>query len=73
MSDRQNTIVSAFDQRSPCITAFHIHEWIYETLRLGEDEISMIQIDGQRSRAFIKFTNGVHMQRLLRDSARKLD
>jgi len=64
MSDRQNNIVCALD---------HIHEWIYETLRLGEDEISMIQIDGQRSRAFIKFTNGVHMQRLLRDSARKLD
>ena len=59
MTDRQNTIVCAFDQRSPRITAYHIHEWINEKLRLEEDEISTIQIDGPRRRVFIKFTNGV--------------
>ena len=61
MTDRQNSIVCAFDQRSPRITAYHIHEWIHEKLRLEEDEISMIQIDGRRRRVFIKSTNGVRM------------
>jgi hypothetical protein len=73
MSDRQNTIVCAFDQRSPSITAFHIHEWIQETLRQDEDEINMIQIDGPRRRVFINFTNGVRMHRLLRDTAGTLE
>ena len=68
MTDRQNTIVCAFDQRSPRITAYHIHEWINEKLRLEEDEISMIQIDGRSRRVFIKFTNGVRMHRLLQDT-----
>jgi hypothetical protein len=70
MTDRQNTIVCAFNQRSPRITAYHIHEWIHEKLRLEEDEISMIQIDGPRRRVFIKFINGVRMDRLLQDTAR---
>jgi len=68
MTDRQNTIVCAFDQRSPRLTAYHIHEWIHEKLKLEEDEISMIQIDGPR-RVFIKFTNGIRMHRLLQDTA----
>ena len=38
---------------------------IPEKLRLEEDEISMIQIDGPRRRVFIKFTNGLRMHRLL--------
>jgi hypothetical protein len=72
MTDRQNTIVCAFDQRCPRITAHHIHEWIHEKLRL-EDEISMTQIVGPRRRVFIKFTNGVRMHRLLQDTAGTLE
>ena len=33
----------------------------------------MIQIDGPRLRVFVKFTSGVRMQRLLRDTAGKLE
>ena len=73
MSDRQDTIVRAFDQRSPRITAFHIREWIYETMQLEEDEIRMIQIDGPRRRVFIKFANGVRTQNVLRDTAGTLE
>ena len=69
MTDRQNTLVRAFDQRSPRITAYNINEWIHEKLRLEEDEISMIQIDGPRRRVFIKFTNVVRMHRLTQDTA----
>jgi hypothetical protein len=33
MSERQNNWVCIFDLKSPRITAFQIHEWIYETTR----------------------------------------
>jgi hypothetical protein len=45
MGERQNTVVCVLDMRSPRISAFHIHEWIYTQLQLPEEDISMIQID----------------------------
>ena len=47
MAERQHTIVCAFDQRIPRVSAFDIHEWIYETLQLQTNEVCMIQIDGK--------------------------
>jgi hypothetical protein len=55
MAERQNTLVCIFDPRSPRISAFQIHQWIYETMGLKEDEVSMIQIDGPRRRVYIQF------------------
>jgi hypothetical protein len=40
--ERQNTLACQFDQRSPRITAVHIHEWIHATMNLTEDDVSMI-------------------------------
>jgi hypothetical protein len=34
MTVLQQKIDCAFDQRSPRVSAFDIHEWIYETLHL---------------------------------------
>ena len=55
MEERQNTIVCEFDQSSPRITAYQIHEWIYESVGLPEADIRTIQIDGPRRRVYIKF------------------
>ena len=57
MEERQNTIVCEFDQSSPGITAYQIHEWIFESLRLPEADIRTIQIDGPRRRVYIKFNS----------------
>jgi hypothetical protein len=46
MSGRENTIVCSFDQRSPRLSAYDIHEWIDVTMNLREDEVTMVQIDG---------------------------
>jgi hypothetical protein len=73
MCDRQNTLVFIFDPRSPKITAYHIHEWLYEQLRLREDEIGMIQVDGPRRRVFIKFVTGEQMQTVLRVTKGQLE
>jgi len=56
MSERQNTLVCAFDQHSPRITAYDIHEFIYDTLCLREDEVAMIQIDDPRRHVYTKFS-----------------
>jgi hypothetical protein len=55
MKERQNTIVCTFYPSSPRITAHQIHDWIYDSLRLPESDIRMIQIDGPRRRVYIKF------------------
>lgn len=50
MTDWQNTTVCAFD-----ITEHHIHEWTYESLKLPETDVRVIQIDDSRRRVYIKF------------------
>jgi len=65
MTELRNTIVCIFDHNSPKINAYHIHEWIHDTLQLEEDEVSMLQIDGPRRRVYIKFVTEMQMQRVL--------
>jgi hypothetical protein len=73
MCDTQNTLVFIFDPRIPKITAYHIREWLYEQLRLREDEIRMIQVEGPRRRVFIKFVTNKQMQTVLRARKRQLE
>jgi hypothetical protein len=65
MGERQNTLVCAFDQQSPRISAYDIHEWIQDTLCLRESEVVMIHIDGPRRHVYIKFSDPSRMQDLL--------
>ena len=51
MGKRMN---SAFDMKSQRITAFEIHKWVYSNLKLEEQGIIMIQIDGIRRQEYIK-------------------
>ena len=64
MCDRHNTIVCSFDLRSPRINAFQIHEWLYETVHLKEDDISVIQINGPLRKVYVKFVNNESMMRV---------
>ena len=57
----------------PKITTFHIHEWLYEQLRLREDEIKMMQVDGPRRRIYIKFFTSEKMQIALRSMKGQLE
>jgi hypothetical protein len=60
--ERQNTIVSAFDLRSPRISAYEINEWIYAQMCLNDKKVSMVQIDGPKRHVFIKFRDNDRMQ-----------
>jgi len=57
MEERQKTTVCEFDQSSPRISAYQIHEWIFESLRFPEADIRAIQIDGPRRRVYIKINS----------------
>jgi hypothetical protein len=57
MSERQNTTVCSFDPASPRISAFKIHEWLQETLRLLESDVRMVQVDGSSRQVYVKFTD----------------
>jgi len=69
MTDRQNTIVCAFDINIPRINAHHIHEWIYESLKILETDVRMIQIHGPWRRVYIKFNNNTRAFSVLQETA----
>ena len=73
MCDRKNTLVCVFDMSSPRISAYHIHEWIHDNLRLEEDDIRTLQIDGPRRRVYIKFNSEFRLQQILHDTNGQLD
>jgi hypothetical protein len=43
-----------FDPRSPRISAYDIHEWIHETMRLREEKVATVQIDGSKRQVYVK-------------------
>jgi hypothetical protein len=65
MTERQQTIVCAFDQHSPRVSVFDIREWTYETLCLREDEVVIIQTDGPPRHVHIKIREPQRMQATL--------
>jgi hypothetical protein len=61
MMESHNTVICIFEKSSPRISAYDIHEWIHETLKLPEDDVNMVQIDGSSRQVFIKFESADHM------------
>ena len=57
-----------FDPTSPRITAYDIHEWIQQVLRISEYTVSMIQIDGIKRQVFIKLIDDAYIHALLRET-----
>ena len=68
MAECLNTIVCTFEPTSPRITAYDIHEWIQQFIRIPEHTVSMIQIDGIKRQVFIKLIDNAYMQALLRET-----
>ena len=65
MSERRNALACCFDPAKPRLTAFDIHEWIHSQLRVSEHSVLVIQIDGSRRQAYIKFTDFHFVQDIL--------
>ena len=73
MCDGRNRIICSFDVCSPRINAFQIHEWLYETARLTEDNVRVIQIDGFLRKVYVKFVNSECMMRVIQPIQGDLD
>ena len=52
MGEGRNTIVCTFDSGSPRISALEIHEWVRAVLRIPEQKVNMIQIDGIKRQVY---------------------
>ena len=65
MGERKNTIVCAFDLKSPRISAYDVHEWIYAQLRLEDNEVLMVQLDGPKRHVYIKLRDNNRLQQVL--------
>jgi len=70
MTQRQNTLVCAFDVQRPRISAFDIHEWIHDAKGLQETEEAMVQVDGHRRHVYITFRYYHKMQETLSTNRR---
>jgi hypothetical protein len=46
--ERKITVVCAFSTTSPRITAHDIHEWIFDEIKIPEQKLNAIQIDGTK-------------------------
>lgn len=66
-------LVCSVDPKSPRITAYHIHEWIHDNLRLDEDDVRMMQIDGHRRRVYIKFRSEDRIQEVFKFTGGQLE
>jgi len=65
MGERQNTIVCVFDLNSPRISAYEIHEWIYVQLKLEDEEVLLVQIDGPQRHVYIKLRDANRVREVL--------
>src|SRR5215475_7564671 len=65
MPERRNTVVCTFDLVSPRMTASDVHDWIHEVLKLPENDVRMIQIDGTKRQVFIKLAEQTSVLNLL--------
>jgi hypothetical protein len=65
MGERRNTIECAFDPGSPRISALEIHEWVHAVLRIPEQKVNMIQIDGTKREVYIKMTDIENVQDII--------
>ena len=63
-----NTVVFIFDPASPRITAHDIHEWLYAEIRIQEQKLQMIQIDGIKRQVHVKLTDKEYTMSIINDT-----
>ena len=71
MLERHNTIVCTFDPTSPRITAFDIHEWIHDILRIIEHTVNMFHTGGTERQSYKDLIGKARLKAVLRDKNRE--
>ncbi|XP_069673663.1 uncharacterized protein [Periplaneta americana] len=62
---RENTLKAIFNKEETRPTAFDIHRWIEEGLRIKDTEIQVIQLVGKQNALYIKLTNKISYEHYL--------
>jgi predicted polyphosphate/ATP-dependent NAD kinase len=67
MAIRNNKIVFTFDAASPRITAHGINEWLHAEIRIQEQKVQMIQIDGIKRQVYVKLRYKEYIMSIIND------
>jgi hypothetical protein len=65
MGERQHTFLCIFDQSSPRISTYKIHEWIHDQLQVQEHSVLKIQIGRPKRQIYVKFTDDSYARDIL--------
>jgi len=57
MAERRNSAVCTFDPASQKVTAYDIHEWIHDILRIPEKTVKMLEIEGPKRQGHIQLAD----------------
>jgi hypothetical protein len=68
MEERTKTLVCIFEAGSPRTNAIDIQEWLYTSLRIPEEQVCFVQVDGPWKRAYVKFLTEEHMRSIVQES-----
>jgi uncharacterized UPF0146 family protein len=72
MTERRNTVMCAFDANSPKISAYDIHDLIYKTLYIPDQEVTVIQIDGIKRHLYIKLLTEQMAHKIIQNTNRRM-
>jgi Fe2+ or Zn2+ uptake regulation protein len=73
MTERRDTVVCVFYHNAQKLSAYEIHEWIFDVLRLPEEQVLVIQIDGQQRKVYINLTDHQAVVKFLQDTSRQVE
>jgi hypothetical protein len=57
MGDYKQTVVCSFDPSSPRLTAYEVHEWIHDQLKVLDDTVTAVQIDASKRLVYVRFVD----------------
>jgi hypothetical protein len=68
LGERKSTLVVSFNLQSPRTSAYTIHAWVRQQLRLTEDDLRLLQVDGAKRKVYSKFVSEEKMYAVLRET-----
>jgi hypothetical protein len=66
MTNRKNEVVCTFDLTAPRLSAYEVHIWIRDELRLPLQDVYLVQLDGHKRSVYIKLQDQAAVDNLLR-------
>ena len=62
---RKNTVEFRFERDKERPTAYEVHDWLFNVIKIQEDQVEAVQLDGIKNSVFVKFVTEGQMDRVL--------